>query len=83
MTASKQFAVRLERDAGQGPLAFVMARTDHRTIRFALPPLTLAGLPEPINVNIDFYARTIEAILDRLTVLRSQMPPPPSPNKRN
>jgi hypothetical protein len=58
--------------------------TDGRTIRFALPPLTLAGMPEPINVSIDFDARTIEAILDRLTILRSQMlPAPPTPNKRN
>jgi hypothetical protein len=58
--------------------------TDRRTIRFALPPMTLAGMPEPINVSIDFDARTIEAILDRLTILRSQMlPAPPTPNKRN
>jgi hypothetical protein len=57
---------------------------DRKTIQLALPPLPLAGLAKPIVVLMDFDAGTIDAILERLTVLRSQMLPPlPRPGKRN
>jgi hypothetical protein len=50
--------------------------SDRKTIRLALPPLPLAGMAEPI--------RAVDAMLERLTILRGQMLPPlPAPNKRN
>jgi hypothetical protein len=57
---------------------------DRKMVRMALPPLPIAGMPEPIKVSMDFDAATVDAILERLTVLRSQMRPPlPAPGKRN
>ncbi len=54
------------------------------SVRFAVPPLRLAGMPEPVHAFIEFDAKTVDAILERLTILRSQMLPPlPAPAKRN
>jgi hypothetical protein len=39
-------------------------------MRFSLPPLPLAGLPEPLKVHMDFDAMTVDEILQRLTLLR-------------
>ena len=44
-------------------------------VRLALPPLPLEGLSEPLRVHLDFPAEGIDQILDRLTLLRSQMLP--------
>ena len=41
-----------------------------------LPPLPIAGMPEPLTVHVQFDTRTIDEILQRLSVLRSQMLPP-------
>ena len=49
---------------------------DRKTARLALPPLPLAGMREPFRVFMDFDAGTIDATLERLTILRSQMLPP-------
>ena len=57
---------------------------DRRSVRMTLPPLTVAGMPEPISVKINFDAGVIEQIIDRLTMLRLQMLPKPTPaRKRN
>ena len=57
---------------------------DRKTVRLALPPLQIAGMPEPLDVYMDFDAKTVDAMLERLSVLRSQMLPPlPAPGKRN
>jgi hypothetical protein len=57
---------------------------DRKTVRLALPPLPIAGQPEPIKIYVDFNADTIDATLERLSILRGQMlPPPPAPAKRN
>jgi hypothetical protein len=57
---------------------------DRKTVRLALPPLPIAGQPEPVNVYVDFNADTLDAMLERLSILRGQMLPPlPAPNKRN
>jgi hypothetical protein len=50
-------------------------RPDRKTVRLSLPPLPLDGLPEPINVD-DLDVATVDAILDRLVDLRSQMVSP-------
>jgi hypothetical protein len=49
-----------------------------------VPPLPIAGMPEPLAVFMDFDAKTVDAMLERLSILRSRMlPPMPAPNKRN
>jgi hypothetical protein len=49
---------------------------DRKTVRLALPPLPIAGQPEPIKIYVDFNADTIDATLERLSILRGQMLPP-------
>lgn len=50
---------------------------DGMSVRMRLPALPLEGLPEPLRIEIDFEADAIDEMLLRLTVLRSQMQPPP------
>ena len=58
--------------------------TDCKLVRLAVPPLQLAGMPEPLAVYMDFDAVTVDAMIERLSVLRGQMLPPlPAPGKRN
>ena len=58
--------------------------TDRKLVRLAVPPLPIVGFPKPLNVYMDFDAKTVDAMLERLTILRSQMLPPlPAPGKRN
>ena len=55
-----------------------------RLVRLSLPDLPVGGVAEPIRVNIDFDARVVDKVIERLTVLRAQMlPAPPAPAKRN
>jgi hypothetical protein len=57
---------------------------DCKTVRLAVPPLRIVGFPKPLDVFMDFDAKSVDAILERLTILRSQMLPPlPAPGKRN
>jgi hypothetical protein len=57
---------------------------DRKTVRLALPPLTLAGVPEAIKVHLNFDAETVDAMVERLSILRGLMLPPlPAPTKRN
>ena len=44
-----------------------------RSVRMALPRLPIVGMPEPIQVNIDFDAGVVDRMIERLTVLRAQM----------
>jgi hypothetical protein len=53
---------------------------DCETVRLHLPPLRIAGIHEPLRVHLDFDAEMVEEILQRLTVLRSQMLPAPQRN---
>ena len=50
---------------------------DRQTVRLHIPPVRLAGLSEPLKLHLDWNATAVDEILDRLTVLRSQMDPPP------
>ncbi len=57
---------------------------DRWLVRLAVPPLPIAGMPEPLAVYMDFDAKSVDAMIERLTVLRSQMLPPlPAPAQRN
>jgi hypothetical protein len=57
---------------------------DRETVRLVLPPLPIEGMPEPLQVKMDFDAEAVDAIIARLTVLRARMlPAPPKPGKRN
>jgi len=57
---------------------------DCKTVRLAVPPLRIVGFPKPLDVYMDFDAESVDAMIERLTVLRSQMLPPlPALGKRN
>jgi hypothetical protein len=57
---------------------------DRKTVRLAVPPLSFDGIPEPISIHMNFDAETVDAMLERLSILRSRMLPPlPAPTKRN
>ena len=49
---------------------------DRRTVRFHILPVRLASHAEPPALHLDCDATAVDEILDRLTVLRSQMDPP-------
>jgi hypothetical protein len=53
---------------------------DRLTVRLALPPLPLADLP-PINVKLDFDAATVDAMIERLAVLRGPNAAAPQGNR--
>jgi hypothetical protein len=57
---------------------------DRRIVRLSVPEVPIPGLPQPLKVTIEFDARTIDAMLERLTILRAQMLPPlPPPRERH
>jgi hypothetical protein len=49
---------------------------DCRSVHMTLPPFPVAGIHEPLTVHVEFDTRTIDEILQRLSVLRAQMLPP-------
>ena len=49
---------------------------DRKTVRLQLPGLPIAGIPEPLDVHMDFDVGTVEEMIDRLLKLRAQMLPP-------
>jgi hypothetical protein len=50
---------------------------DRRTVRLNIPPVQLASHAKPVTIQLACDAKAVDEILDRLTVLRSQMDPPP------
>jgi len=58
--------------------------SDRRSVRMELPGLPVDGLPEPLQVKIDFNAGIVDQIIERLLVLRAQMLPAPArPSERH
>ena len=53
---------------------------DQEAVRMHLPPVQIEGIPKPVLVSLRFNAANIEDILERLTMLRSQMQQPPLRN---
>jgi hypothetical protein len=53
---------------------------DERTVRMQVPPLPLEGMIEPLCIHLDFDTEMVDEIMQRLTVLRSQMLPAPQRN---
>ena len=53
---------------------------DQEAVRMHLPPVQIEGIPKPVIVSLSFTAANIDDILVRLTMLRSQMQPPPLRN---
>ena len=47
------------------------------TVRLSLPGLPVEGAPEPLHIHIEFDAGVVDLMIDRLTMLRAQMKPPP------
>lgn len=54
--------------------------SDRAHVRLQVPPLLLDGFPEPLRIHLDFDTAMVDAILERLTVLRAQMLPEPTRN---
>jgi hypothetical protein len=49
---------------------------DCRSVHMTLPSFPIDGMPEPLIVHVEFDTRTIDEMLQRLSVLRAQMLPP-------
>jgi len=56
---------------------------DRKKARLALPALAIEGHPSPIKVSMVFDAWTVDAMIERLVVLRSHMLPPLPARVRN
>jgi hypothetical protein len=56
------------------PEAMWSLSDDRKTVRLAVPPVQVAGLPEPVRVRVDFDAEGVDEMLKRLIVLRARMP---------
>jgi hypothetical protein len=56
---------------------------DRKKARLALPALAIEGHSSPIKVSMVFDAWTVDAMIERLLVLRSQMLPPLPARVRN
>jgi len=50
---------------------------DNETLHLQLPPVSIAGISRPLNLGLNFDAAMVDEIIDRLTLLRSQMLPAP------
>jgi hypothetical protein len=64
----------------ESPQSMWTMSADRWTLRMEIPPLPIAGLPQPVRVQLDFDAETIDALLHRLTLLRALMLPAPQRN---
>jgi hypothetical protein len=60
--------------AATSPEAMWSLSDDRKTVRLAVPPVDVPGLPEPVRVLLDFDALGIDEMLKRLIVLRARMP---------
>jgi len=48
--------------------------------RLLLPPLQLAGVRKPVSIYMDMGAEDVDALLQRLAEVRTQMVPAPTRN---
>jgi hypothetical protein len=48
--------------------------------RLHLPPLELAGVRKPVNIYLDMGAEDVDALLQQLAEIRTQMVPAPTRN---
>ena len=53
---------------------------DRRTVRLHIPAVNFTGKPGPVNIRLDFDAKALDAMMNRLSRLRVQMLPPPQRN---
>jgi len=53
---------------------------ERNSVRLELPPLQLEGVPQPVNIHLDFDMAMVDEILEWLTKLRAQMSPAPRRN---
>jgi hypothetical protein len=58
----------------------ITCEDDGRVARMHLPPLQLAGVRKPISIYMDMGAEDVDALLQRLAVVRAQMTPAPTRN---
>jgi hypothetical protein len=58
----------------------ITCEDDGRVARLLLPPLQLAGVRKPVNIYMDMGAEDVDALLQRLAEVRTQMVPAPTRN---
>ena len=46
---------------------------DRQTVRFNLPPLSMAGAKEALRIHLDFDAESVGMMIERLQELHRQM----------
>jgi hypothetical protein len=63
--------------ANADPAVMWTLSEDRRRIRFALPPLPMAGGGEPLVITMNLDAEAVDGAIERLTMLRVQMLPGP------
>ena len=47
---------------------------DRSSVRFHLPPIPIAGLPEPLRLHVDFDRIGVDEVVGRLRTLRDKLP---------
>ena len=51
---------------------------DRETVRLQLPPLPIAGMPEPLHIHLNSDAAGVDEMIERLTALWAHMLPAPT-----
>jgi len=62
------------------PPSEMFALVDQRTMQFSLPELRVAGVSQPLRIQLTFDAAAVDDMLRRLATLRAQMLPAPARN---
>ena len=56
----------------------ITCEDDGRVARLHLPPLELPGVRKPVNIYLDMGAEHVDALLQQLAEIRTQMVPAPT-----
>jgi len=59
------------------PEVLLTLSADRKTVRLHVPPVMIAGQPEPLRLHADFDAKAIDSLIDHLAYLRARMLPTP------
>lgn len=57
----------------ESPAEMFQLSADRRMVEVTLPPLSLPGIPKPVDIFFDWDLGVVEDILKRLIELRSRM----------
>jgi len=70
-------AERKRTSVATDPETLLTLSSDRKSVRLHIPPVKLAGLPEPLRLHADFDAKAIDSLIDHLAYLRARMLPTP------